>query len=203
MTKSLVPIRKQTRFQEVPLLYHSANLSMCLSRLLPPLHFWTSSPFPPFFHLHCSNRPKARHCERCYLARAKGDLSRRGSGGKTSSWQTLSEKGFASWQQKEGSDSGSGSGSSGGGKERLKRGARKGAGKRDRNDVTFSVREARLWGKLSELKDLPAQDSLAVFPAELGEGNRAKSRGCCCLACFRTRGNNAEGMSPETGSWED
>ncbi|CAN0160704.1 unnamed protein product, partial [Scytosiphon promiscuus] len=50
-----------------------------------------------------SNPPEAQQCERCFLARAKGDLSRRCSGGRTSSWQSLSERGVASWQSKKGS----------------------------------------------------------------------------------------------------
>ncbi|CAN0160636.1 unnamed protein product, partial [Scytosiphon promiscuus] len=52
-------------------------------------------------------------------------------------------------------------------KESFKRGANEGAGQSERGEITLSVREARLWGKLEELKDLPAQDSLAAFPAGL------------------------------------
>lgn len=44
------------------------------------------------------------------------------------------------------------------------------AGREDSSkELRLSVREATLWGKLSELRDLPVQDSLAAFPAELGE----------------------------------
>lgn len=109
------------------------------------------------------------------MARAKVEPPGRGgsggSGAETKGNQPVSEKVAVGWHRQ-----GSGGGGSGGGQRsegKLSAGGDAGIGSGgttgDSKEVNLSVREARLWGKLSELRDLPAQDSLAAFPAGLGK----------------------------------
>lgn len=57
-----------------------------------------------------------------------------------------------------------------------------GIGERVRkNEDGLSLREAGLWSRLAELKDLPAQDSLAAFPEGLGEPLSGKGLPCAFL----------------------
>lgn len=94
-----------------------------------------------------------------------------GSGVNTSGDQPVPERIVVGWRRQGSSGSpGSSSGDSGeatrsaGGDAGTESG---GAGvTSDCKEVNLSVREARLWGKLSELRDL---DSLAAFPAGLGK----------------------------------
>ena len=94
-----------------------------------------------------------------------------GSGVDTSGDQPVPERIVVGWRRQGSSGSpGSSSGGSGeatrcaGGDAGTESG---GAGvTSDCKEVNLSVREARLWGKLSELRDL---DSLAAFPAGLGK----------------------------------
>lgn len=88
-----------------------------------------------------SNRGQVQQCESCLVARSKGEHHQSAS-------PPLQRK------MKEASvgSGGTSSGASGSNEERK----------------SLSWREANLWTKLVELRDLPAQDSLAAFPPGLG-----------------------------------
>lgn len=97
-------------------------------------------------------------CELCFVVRAKCE-ARKGSGGH-------SPLDINSWREND-SRQGSGSGSRGSGDGDLLEIDPK---KIDEPGVAnLSLREASLWGRLVELRDRPAQDSLGDFPTGLGE----------------------------------
>lgn len=94
------------------------------------------------------NPSQAPRCESCFISRGKGERPQRGHATSPTHQD-------------------SGSGDSGGGK-----------GTRVAGEKIPPSGEVALWTKLAELRDLPAHDSLAAFPEELGEirgrGPRAK-----------------------------
>ncbi|CAM9535968.1 unnamed protein product [Ectocarpus sp. 13 AM-2016] len=112
-----------------------------------------------------SNRPHAQFCELCFVPRAKSNLNGGGGGGgfgRPRRDRPVAERAVKGWPLK-----------SGGSSEKLVGGDERGseqskvAGRREAAERKFSLREANLWRKLLQLRELPTQDSLAVFPAGL------------------------------------
>ncbi|CAM9269187.1 unnamed protein product [Ectocarpus sp. 6 AP-2014] len=110
-----------------------------------------------------SNRPQAQFCELCFVPRPKGNLVGGGGGfGRPRSDQPAGERAVKGWPLK-----------GGGSSEKLVGGDERGSnqskvvGSREAEEPKFSLREANLWRKLLQLRELPTQDSLAVFPAGL------------------------------------
>ncbi|CAB1099611.1 unnamed protein product [Ectocarpus sp. CCAP 1310/34] len=105
-------------------------------------------------------------CELCFVPRPKGNLVGGGGGGggfgRPRRNRPAGERAVKGWPLK-----------SGGSSEKLVGGDERGsdqnevAGSREAEEPKFSLREANLWRKLLQLKELPTQDSLAVFPTGL------------------------------------
>lgn len=102
------------------------------------------------------------------MPRAEGKLVGGGGGfGRPRSDQPAAESAVKGWPLR-----------GGGGSEKLAGGDErgsdqsKGAGSSKAEEPKFSLREANLWRKLLQLRELPAQDSLAAFPVGLGEDRR-------------------------------
>lgn len=122
--------------------------SFCnFTRTLPP----SLPPFLLALRRYCfgSNPAEAHLCELCFLPRSR---SERGGG-------SLSPPGLCG--KDEHSISGRGGGGVGGGSS--------GDERSKRDEKGLSLREARLWSNLVELRGVPSRDSLAEFPEGLGE----------------------------------